>query len=78
MDAIITNCDKSGVVKIIKNACGKTYKDIGAVLGTSTAYVNNKMHRNSWSVEDIGKVCKEFGAELVIRGENEFEVRVGE
>lgn len=56
--------EKSRLVRyLMLNASGHrlTYADIAKCLGTKTNYTNNKMTRNSFSVEDIVRIAKRAG-----------------
>lgn len=56
--------EKSRLVRyLMLNASGHrlTYADVGECLGTTTNYANNKMTRNSFSVEDVVRIAKRAG-----------------
>lgn len=56
--------EKSRLVRyLMLNASGPrlTHADIAKCLGTKTNYTNNKMTRNSFSVEDIVRIAKRAG-----------------
>lgn len=53
--------DKSAMVRSMKQTAGITSKDLAVALNTTRPYIDNKLHRNSWSLEDIlivANVCK--------------------
>lgn len=53
--------DKSAMVRAMKQSAGITSKDLAVALNTTRPYIDNKLHRNSWSLEDIlvvAEVCK--------------------
>lgn len=52
---------KSNIVKYLMGACDKQTADIAYVLGTTETYLNNKLHRNSFSFEDIAIVAEACG-----------------
>lgn len=57
---------KSRLVKILMEAGCADTKVIADKLGISTNYFNNKMHRDSWSLEDLVQVAETCGYSFVL------------
>lgn len=60
-----TRC-KSRLVKILMEAGCVDTKVVADKLRISTNYFNNKLHRNSWSLEDLIQVAETCGYSFVL------------
>lgn len=57
----------SWCVKALSLKTGHTIKDFAQVLNVSIGYMNNKLSRNSFSVEDMLMLFDYCGYEIVIK-----------
>lgn len=58
---------KSNLVKWLMQYGNVTYDEAAIVLNISKSYFNNKLHRNSFSFEDIVAIAQVCGYELTFR-----------
>lgn len=58
---------KSNLVKWLMQYGNVTYDEAAIVLNISKSYFNNKLHRNSFSFEDIVAIAQVCGYELAFR-----------
>lgn len=69
MSREIKNADKKQLSKLIrffKNNTNYTVNDLAEILEISSTYFNNKLHRNSFSFEDVVKVSKICNYEFIV------------
>lgn len=57
---------KSAIVKTLMCTSNLSREDTANVIGCSVKYFDNKLTRNSFSLEDICKIAKKSGFSLVL------------
>lgn len=55
---------KSNIIKYLMKKSEKTAEDISRCLGCSEAYLNNKLHRDSFSLDDI--ICVAYACGYIL------------
>lgn len=59
--------EKSDTVRLIKALTRASTDEMAEALNTTVNYFNNKLYRNSWSLEDFGKLVTYFGLRMTIQ-----------
>lgn len=61
---------KSNIVKWLMDKSGRSLEDIAMALGCTTSYLNNKLHRDSFSLDDMIVVAYICGYALTFTSNN--------
>ena len=76
MGSVWKNRKLSNLVKwfLLKGTMSR--EEVAEMLGTTTAYFNNKMHRDSFSFEDLVKIGNACGFDFIIASNRDIDLRV--